>query len=548
MLPKQRVMRREIKLISGLVALSLGFSACLKERLADTPLTKDFSKTSQDITLQLNGMYGDLAGFNCFKNAIIHPLIVGADNYSGSAGDAANFGQKLYTPQGRWFVESWDTFYRIINNVNTLLPLLEEADVPAAFRDKIKGNLYFLRGFSYFFLVRMFGGVPIRTEPVSAQSDFYLPRNSRDDVYDLLLTDLEQASSLLPLYSELPAGEFGNATKGAAQALLALAYLTYGNRHDLAGNTAAAVDAYTQASAYADEVILSGEYALLENYADLWDIENEQAAYREVIFGIPYTRDKGASLAASLGSEIGTWTRGGGQWRVQPWFYDQCTTGDYEGDYRADATFLTFYINENNGREFVTYPVSPGPGQGTTNQPFLAKYIDPAPVDNRNRENDFPIIRLAEVYLIKAEAENELHGPTGAAAEAFNQLRARARKADGTPRETPLDIDPTMFTKESFRQKIFEERGFELFGEGQRWFDLVRMKAPTGTTMFEYQYTEILPNFEQGLPAYNANNGRWNNRRVAPNTAVPFQEKYLLFPIPVSEIGVNPFAEQNPGW
>lgn len=541
------MIRNTTYLLSILMIATL-FSSCLKEKLKDRAITSEFSKTESDITLQLNGMYADLAQFNCFKNAMIYPLIMGADNYSGSAGDAATFSQKLFTPQSRYFIEPWNAFYRIINHANTLLPLLETADVSDAFRNKIKGNLYFLRGFSYFNLVRMFGGVPIRTTPVTSQVDFYLPRNTRDEVYALLLSDLEQAYPLLPLYSQLPAAEFGNATKGAAQAILSLAYLTYGNHKDFAGNAADATGAYTKARGYADSVINSAQYILLNNYADLWDISKEAGAYQEVIFGIPYKRDAGASLAASLGSEIGTWTRGGGQWRVQPWFYDQCSTGDYVNDYRTDVTFLTRYINEANGRITITFPKIPATGELNINQPFLNKFIDPAPQDNRNRENDFPIIRLSEVYLIKAEAENELNGPTAAGLAAFNQLRIRARKADGTARTTPANITLAGLTKETLRQKIFMERGFELLGEGQRWFDLVRMKSPTGTTMYEYQYNVVMPGFVQGLPVYNATTQTWNNRRVAPNTVVPYHVKYLLYPIPTSEIGINPNMVQNPGW
>lgn len=533
-------------LLTGIMAAC--FPSCLKEKLKDKPITSAFSGTESDISLQVNGMYATLASFSCFKNAIIHPLIVGADNYSGSAGDAANFSQKLYTPQGRWFIESWNSFYSVINAVNTLLPYLDQADLSEGFRNKVKGNLYFLRGFSYFYLVRMFGGVPIRTEEVNSQSDFYLSRSTRDEVYTVLLSDLEQAYPLLPFYSQLPATEFGNATKGAAQAMLSLAYLTYGNHQDFAGNSSVAEESYTKARDFADSVILSGEYILLNNYADLWNIEKESEAYKEVIFGIPYKRDGGASLAASLGSEIGTWTRGGGQWRIQPWFYDQCRAGDYVNDYRTEATFLTRYINDANGRATVTFPEIPATGEVTVNQPFLRKFIDPVPQDNRNRENDFPIIRLSEVYLIKAEAENELHGPNTESAAAFNKLRERARKANGTPRATPADIDISTLTKETFRQKIFTERGFELIGEGQRWFDLVRMKSPTGTTMYEYQYDVVLPSFVQGLPVYNANNKTWNNRRVVPNTVVPYDEKFLLFPIPTSEIGINPNIVPNPGW
>lgn len=524
-------------------------SSCLKEKLADRAITSEFSKTQSDINLQVNGMYADMVGFNCFKNAMIYPLIMGADNFSGTAADAANFSQKLFTPQYRFFEEPWKTFYRVINHANTLLPLVETAPVDETFRDKITGNLLFLRAFSYFNLVRMFGGVPIHLDPITSQSDFYLKRNTRDEVYAVIFGDLEKAAPLLPLAGQLPASEFGNATRGAAQSILALAYLTHGNHKDLTGDQAGAMTSYTKARDMADNVILSNQYVLISNYADLWDIEKEAAAYTEVIFGIPYKRDAGASLSVAMGSEIGNWTRAGsGQWRIQPWFYEQCSTGDYVDDYRTEASFLTRFINSANGRMTTTFPAIPDVGDVRVGQPFLGKYVDPEPRDARNHENDFFIIRMAEVYLIKAEAENEINGPNEAGVTAFNKLRERARKADGTVRATPADILLDTLTQESFRQRIFIERGFELVGEGQRWFDLVRMQSPTGTTMYEYQYDVVIPRFVQGLPAFNANTQVWSNPRVAPNTAVPYQLRYLLFPIPASELAINTNMDQNPEW
>jgi hypothetical protein len=103
-------------------------------------------------------------------------------------------------------------------------------------------------------------------------------------------------------------------------------------------------------------------------------------------------------------------------------------------------------------------------------------------------------------------------------------------------------------TKETFRRRIFDERGLELVGEGQRWFDLVRMRAPNGKTMYEQLYaSELLP-VTNGLPVFNATSRTWVGGRIAPNTKVAFETKYLLFPIPTSEVGVNPKMTQNPGY
>src|SRR5690606_4698832 len=118
--------------------------------------------------------------------------------------------------------------------------------------------------------------------------------------------------------------------------------------------------------------------------------------------------------------------------------------------------------------------------------PYLAKFKDPRG-SQYNNENDSYILRLAEIYLIYAEAENEINGPTTAAYNAFNQLRIRARKADGTASDFPEDLVEGL-SREDFRMAIFRERGLELLGEDRkRYFDLLRMKAPTGEPMYLYQ-------------------------------------------------------------
>jgi hypothetical protein len=203
---------------------------------------------------------------------------------------------------------------------------------------------------------------------------------------------------------------------------------------------------------------------------------------------------------------------------------------------------------------YAVYPNLPTGTDGTINTPLVAKYIDPAGKDSRNNGNDHFIIRLAEVYLIKAEAENELNGPTPAAQAAFNMVRARARQAAGIPRTVPANV-ATNLTKDQFRLKIFDERGLELIAEGQRWFDLVRMRSPLSATqtMYEYQVKTVLPTKPQVMPTFNATTKRYSNANavyaLALNPAVITFPKFLLFPIPSTEIIQNPnFGGQNPGW
>ena len=247
---------------------------------------------------------------------------------------------------------------------------------------------------------------------------------------------------------------------------------------------------------------------------------------------------------------------GGGYFNLQPWFVQYYSSGDYKKDYRAECSFLPgWYYQKNNGDtvKVVSFPNTQPSGTLTgtwviKNNCWLQKYTDPNGYDKANQDNDLFILRLADVYLVKAEAENELNGPTPTAYNAFNVLRDRARNANGIKRTTPSDL-PSGLTKDMFRLKVFDERALELVGEGHRWFDLVRIQSPQGKTMMEYQFSTYIPTLTKGMPSYNTTSRKWGGGVIYSNALPSFQQKFLLFPIPVSELVTNPsITYQNPGY
>ena len=146
------------------------------------------------------------------------------------------------------------------------------------------------------------------------------------------------------------------------------------------------------------------------------------------------------------------------------------------------------------------------------------KYIDKTATtrDAGAFSGNFVVLRLADVYLMKAEALNEISGPTVEAYEMINAIRERARNRDGVnPSATPADLED--LTKETFRDAVLEERVLELGFEGHRWFDLVRTKR-------------LVQTIKAIHPEY------------------PVADKHLLFPIPANEILLNPKIKQNPEW
>jgi len=566
-----------------IIFLFFGLISCsLKEKNVATPTLSNTLNSQGDIPAYVNGCYSYLSGFNCFKDSWAM-LFYTADDITGPTTNL--YSSKTYdanTVQGSRF---WGSMYACINNCNQLLENIEPLAIDSAYKSRIEGEGYFLRAFCYFYLVRMWGDVPLKIRTTASGFDVNYPRISADTVYQQIFSDLTQAKNRLLV--TLPVAELGHATKGAALGFLAKAYLTYANHLDLAGNKTAALPYYQLAENYADTLISLGKYSFIPNYADIWDVDKKRAAYSsEVIFGIPFTRDQQVSSSLSLGSEFAaafmpydmpnvaglalpssrvfvrkgdtitmTQTGAATQGTVQPWFAKTYSTGDYAGDYRFETSILTNWTClADNGTPINTYTFPLTRSPNTTGlifikpYPYLNKYVDPYGLDAADNGNDLYIMRISEIYLIKAEAENEINGPTIKAYNAFNMLRARARLANGTIRSTPANLQAGL-TQDQFRMKIVDERALEFVGEGQRWFDLVRMKSPNGTSILEYQLNTFIPSLPQGTPVFNTTTRVWGGGLTFPSNVPPFQKRFLLFPIPYSELSTNPaITYQNPGY
>jgi starch-binding outer membrane protein, SusD/RagB family len=556
---------KTIKIIFASFVIALGFSGCsLEEQIYSSANSETFVKSEKDVLALVNGVYSYLPTYDCFKANLTYSIVFGGDEVATTSATYRLFNERTVSASNAYFITHWRAFYRVINQANAAIETVEKSGIGSdIFRKRIIGEMQFLRAFSYFYLVRMHGAVPIHTESVTGSSDFYPKANTVDEVYALILDDFRKATVALLPYNQQATAEFGHATKGAAQAMLSLAYLTNANRFDLGGQADKARDNFQLAKSFADSVINSNHYSLISNYASLFDVAQEKNAYQEVIFGIQFTRDATAASASSRGSELCYYTQpaarynvcgnvtngqGAGAARIQPWFYDMYSTGEYAGDYRTEVSFVTRFKNQNLTTERITYPEKRKATETTEQFPYLNKYVDPNGYQARNNENDFFVIRLSEVFLIKAEAENELNGPTAEAYAAFNKLRERARKANGTVRTVPADIT-TGLTKAQFRLKVFDERGLELVGEGHRWFDSVRMRyLDTQKTMVQYRYEDFLPTLTKALPVFNATTNTWGGGKVQTANIVAWTPKFLIWPIPSSEIDANPNISQNPGW
>ncbi|MEI7504692.1 MAG: RagB/SusD family nutrient uptake outer membrane protein [Paludibacter sp.] len=494
------------------------------------------------------------------------------------------YSQKLYNSDILGLSNGFRYMYKAIDASNLCIKKIPNIQGDSAKREQLLGEAYFLRAMNYFNVIRYFGKAVVTLEPYNGLDNVYLPFQKKDSVYKVIESDLLAAAKRLPLAKSASA-TVGRPSKGSAQAILSLVYLTE-EKWQLAAN-------------YADSVILSNQYSLIKDYAQLWNVDKESLNFEENIFSMQYIDDITTSGAGSMGSiyayqfcpasiprNTGTQgtsvtdpTRGvgsGAGLRVHCYFFDEYFF-DYdiakggkveyssatEKDYRIDKSF--FYgnwkgvgttvggVNYGKPIDVVFYPGGKGNDPNTTATgtnfgsayPCILKYRDPNGLDTRNHANDFIIIRLAEVYLIKAEAANEL-GKTTDAYTAFNKVRERARLANstngGAVRTVPTNLR-TGLSKQDFRLAVLKERGLELIGEGHRWFDLVRMKMDDGRSMYEYRLSSSVSKTPyKTFPAASLGTSL---------QSLVYYPRCILYPIPNDEFNKNPavsLSEQNAGY
>src|SRR6185312_15030718 len=332
---------------------------------------------------------------------------------------------------------------------------------------RLYGEALTLRAQYYFELVRNWGDLPAQWEPSADQPDLFLAKTDRDSIYDHILNDLQTAEDLVPWRSGVSA--LGDAnderiTKGAVKGLRARLALFRGgyslrrdNKMERGSNY---LDYYKIADDECLSIIQSGEYALDPSYRDLW--QNNLDAhkidpYGEIIFQVAM-----AGGTSATDSKLGKYNGPNGSLVILPTYFYQFDSVDT----RRDVTIAPFKINNDN-------TLSPQPITGLYDGKFRRNWFSNPPVDISNQAQNFsinwPIMRYSDVLLMYAEAENEIsNGPTAAAIEAFQKVRARAFAGNTDQMGTPPN------DKEGFFEAIVNERALEFGTEGIRKYDLIR--------------------------------------------------------------------------
>src|SRR5881398_3024377 len=380
--------------------------------------TENFFKTADQAIDATNATY------NMLREWQVHVFswlgltdIVSDDATKGSTPGYASFLGDLdnltFDPGNLAFADPWAGYYKGVYRANVAIQHIPDVPMDATVKARLIGENKFLRAYYYFFLARAYGGVPLITHPLEP-SEYRQSRASRDAIYDLIVQDLTDASATLPRRSQYATTDLGRATKGAAQSLLAEAYLY---RKD-----------YAHALAYADSVIASGEYTLFPDYAGIFTTAGENSS--ESVFEVQSALTPGGGCQPSEGCSNVQYAEVQGV-RGTPnigWGFNTPSAdleAAYEaGDPRLEATILYPWklLPDGSGRVVYLNP------QMIDNNRFSQKvFVSPDnPGGTFNAGINIRRIRYAEVLLIAAEAAYQ----TGDAAKAtnyLNQVRARAR-------------------------------------------------------------------------------------------------------------------------
>ncbi|MFA9390831.1 MAG: RagB/SusD family nutrient uptake outer membrane protein [Prolixibacteraceae bacterium] len=447
-----------------------------------------------------------------------------------------------YTP---FADEIWANSYGLIRKTNVFITGAETLGSDVISEATLKAyaaEARFLRAFSYFQLVKFFGGVPLIKEAQTVNDDILMARNTSSEIFQFIVEECDLAIADL---LENPSS--GHASKGAAMALKAKALLYYASPLNNEGND---VKRWENAAAAAKVIIDMNKYSLFTNYRNLFLKDYEGNA--EVIFDRQFlfpemVHTSQATWGMWFTSDAGTW---GGfsptqdivdayEMKNGQLISDPTSGYDAQNPYanRDERLSQTIVYNGSmwRGEEVGEYVG----GNANTNLQVncgygLKKFDEEAPMGTAfydgsyAQENNWIYFRYAEVLLNYAEAQNEVAGPDQSVYDAINKVRNRA----GQPGL------PAGLSKDEMRARIWNERRVELVYEEHRFYDVRRWKK--GVEIFGAPIHEVVIT-QNGDGSFSYEYKEKEERTYLPN--------FDLMPIPIGEIEKNPnLAPNNPGY
>ena len=480
-----------------------------------------FWQNEADAKLAVNGMFHSLTGtFNWGR--IIHTGAMLRSDAFNIRPSGTNTTMSTFQGEpgvARWALEPFQENYKAIFRANAVIENVNAENVSdEQARNGFLGQAFFVRAFAHWYLLNLYGNIPLITETPESFDEFFPDQASREQVWGQIISDLEMAESLLP--SSWPANDLGRPTSGSATALKGKSYLYQGN--------------WTEASSAFQAVISSGNYSLLpaDRYHENFDETNENN--EESVFELQYQGISNFVWGADIPSSgtmgnfhidyappnkspdqshyVNTWVRDLFEANGESIRRDQTLAYDYTGSTGYGGTpFTTDFSDdimtaESDGFEPIFTRKYAGMDIGSRDQvDFLGTNVG----------TNWRIIRYADVLLMQAEALNE-QGQTAQAEALVNQVRERAQVS------TISGLDQS-----GMRDAIINERVLELTGEGHRFLDLVRW------------------NLAEQYLGQNSAHGQ-HPKSISGGFFVPNKHEYIW--IPAAELAANSKLQQNPGY
>lgn len=388
-------------------------------------------------------------------------------------------------------------------NASTGVIDLEASTLPISDleRKKFAAEACFIRAYQYYNLVRLYGGVFLVDEPISPDQAKQTNRSSVADIYKLIMADLVAASTYgsNAKFAAIPLTELGIANSWCAKALLAKVYLNLNRKAD--------------AIVLLNDIIANSGYGLETSYSNVFSITNEMN--KEILFAVRF-KAGGLGLGNTLPNQFAPGNSG-----------TAVIVGAGKSYNSPSHEFINSYA-VNDLRKAVNIGVY---SAGKPDQIYVNKYMSKPALVN-DSENDWPVIRYADVLLMLAEAQ----GNTAGSWAMINLIHKRA---------TTVTLTPDTGNVAVFEKALADERRWEFAFENQRWFDLLRFDTTLTTIKSE---ATIDNHFDIMYPLYYTTYTQ-PRLTLAEMQAYANPDKFLL-PIPQYEIDTNTFIviPQNPGY
>lgn len=516
-------MKRNTKLTVLVTALGLAsLLSCKKSFFDGVPEGQYTVDNYFKSTAQVEAVTAVLYGAPWFNFNCTYSMSIG-DVYSGnSTGDAnaamIQFQNMNVTQSNEYLHKGWASLYSVIGQANTIITNVNKnaTSLPAATVNAAIGESKFMRAASYFYLVRLYGAVPILSEKDDVTKNYLIPRHIVTDVYKFIINDLKEAENLLPNRGSTP----GRVSKGAAKSLLAKVYLT---QKDFTNAAAKSLEVINNEATYG--------YGLVDNFADLFFTRNNNN--KESVWALQWvasnadgaygTGNVTQAYSAAYGMELTGGTDGWGSFKPSI----DLIRDSIAGDKRRKPTYMLAndrYPELLQERGGFTYPSCKSKTGANVKKYVVGNYNDNAStggVFSMSTGINTYMIRYSDVLLTYAEAilGNDASTTDAMAIAQFMRVRKRAG-LENVP-VTSLTIDD-----------ILRERRLEFAFEGLYWFDILRLP--------QAQALAKLSNTERGLYESWCGTGNIVSNKISVNANM------LLFPIPQADIDNNPKLKQAP--